>query len=296
MNSIAATSSLPALPTRFAPALEEERTAAASPTDAQAQQNPKFSDVVAILNPLQNLPIVGTIYRKLTDDVPHPAARAIGGLLWGGPMGLLGAVFSYVAEQVSGKTTTEIVQDIFGGQGAQAPAAAEKSAAADPPQAVPAESGPPSPPISVPARGEAAAAAPPAGPTAVATPPQPAAPRNTGGRDLAYYQARAGMRLPPASTAAGPSGGPQAATPLPSFQRPVTPVLASDPLATAARATAPVAAPVAAPVVAPGAAAATPPSSPQDFMQRMLRGIDQYQALNRGIDAQPRAARLDRVE
>jgi hypothetical protein len=286
MNSIAATSALPALPTRVAPALEEERTAAASPMDAQAQQNPKFSDVVAILNPLQNLPIVGTIYRKLTDDVPHPAARAIGGLLWGGPMGLLGAVFSYVAEQVSGKTTTEIVQDIFGTEGGQTPAVAEKTAEADPPQPGPTESGPPSAPTSTPTppRGEAAAA-PLAVPTAATTPAQPPAPRNTGGRDLAYYQERAGMRLPPASTAAGPSGGPQAATPLPSFQRPVTPVLASDPLATAARATAPAA-----------AAMATPPTSPQDFMQRMLRGIDQYQALNRAIDAQQRATALDRVE
>jgi hypothetical protein len=31
-------------------------------------------------------------------------------------------------------------------------------------------------------------------------------------------------------------------------------------------------------------------------MERMQRGIEQYQALSRTLDAQPRAPRLDRVE
>jgi hypothetical protein len=279
MNSIAASPVLRPPQTRIAPALEEERTAAASTGDAQAPQQPKFSDVVAILNPLQNLPVVGTIYRKLTDDVPHPAARALGGLLWGGPLGLLGAVFSYVAEQVSGKSTTEIVKSLFDGEGEPAPAAAEPAGSAAP-TADAAGAQPPVPPPSAqapspPAPASAAAATP---APAAAPPPQPAARASAGGHDLAYYQARAGMRLPPATTAVGPIAGPQAATPLPSLQRVAPPATA--PATTSASAAAPTAAPV----------------SPRDFMERMQRGIEQYQALSRTLDAQPRAPRLDRVE
>lgn len=297
MNSIAATPVLRPPPTRIAPALEEERTPPATVAaggEAQAQQDPKFSDVVAILNPLQNLPIVGTIYRKLTDDVPHPAARALGGLLWGGPFGLVGAILTYVAEQVSGKSTTEIVKSIFDGDGS-APSVAEQPAAVSGtggmPQRLlpPDEAGMPgradSPaPVATPRFAQASPAS-----TAAPTPPQPQAatarapgelqPRNTAVRDLAFYQAHAGARLPPASTAVAPTGGPQAATSLPSFQRAVAPVLGSEPIG---------------PAAAPPANAS--PASPQDFMRQMMRGIDRYEALNRRIDAPARAATLDRVE
>ncbi len=65
--------------------------------------NPSFGDLLDIINPLQHIPIVSTIYQKLTGDVPSPAADIIGGTLFGGPIGLMASVANEVVHQVSGK-------------------------------------------------------------------------------------------------------------------------------------------------------------------------------------------------
>src|SRR5579859_5767627 len=51
----------------------------------------EFSDVLSALNPLQYVPVVGTIYRELTGDEVHPALRvAVGAAMsvFLGPVGL----------------------------------------------------------------------------------------------------------------------------------------------------------------------------------------------------------------
>jgi len=53
-----------------------------------------FSDIIDVINPLQHIPVIGTLYRKLTGDVIDPATRIAGGALFGGP---IGAAFSAVA-------------------------------------------------------------------------------------------------------------------------------------------------------------------------------------------------------
>lgn len=314
MDSIAATPVLRPQQTRIAPVFDEERiapaTVAASGTEAAAQQNPKFSDLVAILNPLQNLPVVGTVYRKLTDDVPHPVARALGGLLWGGPLGLVGAIFSYVAEQVSGKNATDLVKSIFDGSSTtavaeQQPAAGAAADPGAPKQLIPAIAAPAAESAAATsattpllARSTPAAAAQPAASPA-ATPPSAnipeTRPRNAATRDLAFYQAHAGSRLPAAATSVNPSG-PQAPAQLPSFHRAVTPILGGESLpgqfpgASAAPRVDATAAATAAQTTSPR------PESPQDFVQRMRLGIDRYAAQNRGVDALARTPTLDRVE
>ncbi len=47
-----------------------------------------FHDVLDAINPLQHLPIIGTIYRHLTGDTIGNAARVVGDTLYGGPIGL----------------------------------------------------------------------------------------------------------------------------------------------------------------------------------------------------------------
>jgi len=49
---------------------------------------PSFKDLVDIVNPLQHIPVVSTIYRELTGDQPGAVARIVGGALYGGPIGL----------------------------------------------------------------------------------------------------------------------------------------------------------------------------------------------------------------
>ena len=53
-----------------------------------------FGDLIDTLNPLQHIPVVGEVYRGLTEDRISPQARVAGGALWGGPMGLVASVAS----------------------------------------------------------------------------------------------------------------------------------------------------------------------------------------------------------
>ena len=52
----------------------------------------EFGDFLDIVNPLQHIPIVATIYRNLTDDRIGMAPRVIGGALWGRLTGLVTGV------------------------------------------------------------------------------------------------------------------------------------------------------------------------------------------------------------
>ncbi|HET9149250.1 MAG TPA: hypothetical protein VFO61_02115 [Alphaproteobacteria bacterium] len=47
-----------------------------------------FASVLDIVNPLQHIPVVSTVYQKLTGDVASPGADLVGGALFGGPIGL----------------------------------------------------------------------------------------------------------------------------------------------------------------------------------------------------------------
>ncbi len=46
-----------------------------------------FGDVLDLINPLQHIPVIGALYRKITGDVIDPAIRIAGGALFGGPIG-----------------------------------------------------------------------------------------------------------------------------------------------------------------------------------------------------------------
>ena len=65
-------------------------------------QLPSFHDVLSALNPLQYLPVVGTIYRAATGDQGSPPLRVASslaaGLVTGGPIGLLTSLAGIVAD------------------------------------------------------------------------------------------------------------------------------------------------------------------------------------------------------
>lgn len=71
------------------------------PTQA-ASQSLSFSDVLSAINPLQHIPVVGTIYRAVTGDTIGPTARVLGGALLGGPLGLIASAANAVVEQSTG--------------------------------------------------------------------------------------------------------------------------------------------------------------------------------------------------
>jgi hypothetical protein len=61
-----------------------------------------FGDVLDIINPLQHIPVVSTLYRELTGDEISPGARMAGGALFGGPIGFAAATVNSVVEMATG--------------------------------------------------------------------------------------------------------------------------------------------------------------------------------------------------
>ncbi len=77
-----------------------------------------FGDVLDIVNPLQHIPVVDTIYRDWTDDDIAHGPRVVGdgivGLgLFGTAVGLIGSVANVVVEELTGKDIGEHVLGWF---------------------------------------------------------------------------------------------------------------------------------------------------------------------------------------
>ena len=62
-----------------------------------------FSDLIDVINPLQHIPVVGTIYREMTNDSLAAGPRMLGGTLFFGPLGLATAVANVALEETTGK-------------------------------------------------------------------------------------------------------------------------------------------------------------------------------------------------
>jgi hypothetical protein len=110
-----------------------------------------FWDFVDIVNPLQHIPVVNTIYRELTGDTIKGVSRVIGGGLYGGVIGLVAGIGSAIVAETTGKDPGEHILAMLTGSDDETPAPAGNSAIAEatPPTAAPAAepvSAPASPP------------------------------------------------------------------------------------------------------------------------------------------------------
>jgi hypothetical protein len=72
-----------------------------------------FLDFLDIINPLQHIPIISTIYRHLTGDELSPAARVAGGALYGGIIGAAVSIANVIVEYASGKDMGEHALSLF---------------------------------------------------------------------------------------------------------------------------------------------------------------------------------------
>ncbi len=66
-----------------------------------------FGDIFDIINPLQHIPIVSTIYRAITGDDIAAAPKIAGGALFGGVIGLVVSIIDTAIEQITGQDTGE---------------------------------------------------------------------------------------------------------------------------------------------------------------------------------------------
>jgi hypothetical protein len=110
---------------------------------AAASPKRSFHDVLSALNPLQYLPVVGTIYRAVTGDVIPEGLRRFGSMvvsgLAGGPVGLMVNIATTLAEKATGIDPDKI---IIGQLNPASPTAAPSQLAATAPAVAPTPAAP----------------------------------------------------------------------------------------------------------------------------------------------------------
>jgi len=99
-----------------------------------------FDDVIDILNPLQHIPIVSSIYRMATEDDIGVGARVLGGTLFGGPLGLIGAGLTAIFEEISGDSVETHVASLWNSLTGDDEATSQVAAAVPDKAAIPAKS------------------------------------------------------------------------------------------------------------------------------------------------------------
>jgi hypothetical protein len=115
--------------------------AASTPAVSESGHGLSFHDVLSALNPLQYLPVIGSIYRAVTGDVIPEGLRRLGSMLvsglLGGPIGLGINIATTLAEKATGIDPEKIVADQI-----NPPAAAVAVPATTPPAQAETASGP----------------------------------------------------------------------------------------------------------------------------------------------------------
>jgi len=95
---------------------------------SEGGDGPTFKDVIDIINPLQHIPVINTIYRHLTGDEEGAVADVGGGALWAGPIGLVGSLVDLAVKAESGKTIGDNILSWLGLDDDDAPSEATKTA------------------------------------------------------------------------------------------------------------------------------------------------------------------------
>jgi hypothetical protein len=244
-----------------------------------------FTDILAVINPLQHIPIVGMIYRAVTGDTIGNVARVVGDGLYGGLLGLASGVVDVASLETTGKDvgqhvidTLEDIGDVFG---PSTPAAAPTSSAPTP--STPAQAVPD--PALVAAVGQALkdppalpqlGSATTAGELAAAAPISPLL--------MPKLVAQAQAQAKPASPAPGairPLGPPSQGIPIDVSDRGIAQIRATS----SARSPRPVPLSLtpgnftAASTASASASAAAPVAAQPDFSDRMREGLAKYDAL-----------------
>jgi hypothetical protein len=285
--------------------------------DPQAWKDGSFSfhDVLDALNPLQHLPIVGTLYRWITGDEPGDVARIAGDTLYGGPIGFMTGLLSVGLKEETGKDPGETVMaaltgkddgQVTLGRATPVPAAAAAPVAASAGAAATAAA----------SAGAAVAAASAAAPAVTAETAMPAVPVTAAAQPVTPGPAHPFLplfRAPPAvAAAAGPTSPAEQAFLVQSAayqrslygQRPAAPqnftrpiplqLTGTEPPVAAAMQPAGASAPVVTPAAAAPATALTLPQSPPiDIPQRMMDALDKYARMKQAEEQQQRGQQVD---
>ena len=72
-----------------------------------------FTDFLDIINPLQHIPVLSSLYRHLSGDTIDAASRVLGGTLFGGPIGAVASLFNVFIDETTGKDLGEHAIALF---------------------------------------------------------------------------------------------------------------------------------------------------------------------------------------
>lgn len=80
---------------------------------AEGDDEPSFWDLLDVINPLQHIPVVNTLYQELTGDKIGVGARLAGGTLFGGVIGLAASAIGCIIEEETGDDIGGHVMALF---------------------------------------------------------------------------------------------------------------------------------------------------------------------------------------
>lgn len=72
-----------------------------------------FHHLLDVVNPLQHLPVIGTIYRAITGEHLDPVEKIAGDTLYGGMWGAISSVADVAFEGITGKSFEDTVLSLF---------------------------------------------------------------------------------------------------------------------------------------------------------------------------------------
>lgn len=107
----------------------------ADKTTASADDGISFDDLLDVINPLQHIPIVSTLYRKITGDTIKPLEKIAGDTLYGGLTGLGSSVADFAFQKITGKNFGDTVLSFLLGDDKTAPPAVASAPATATPAA-----------------------------------------------------------------------------------------------------------------------------------------------------------------
>ncbi|HWA91471.1 MAG TPA: hypothetical protein VG889_15650 [Rhizomicrobium sp.] len=118
------------------PHVQDAATVAPSAEPAKPAHHFSFDDFLDIVNPLQHLPVVGTLYRAFSGDKIGTAEKIVGDGIYGGVWGLVSSVADAGFEAATGKNFGDTVLSFLTGHH-EAPTAVATQAAKPPAVATP---------------------------------------------------------------------------------------------------------------------------------------------------------------
>ncbi len=100
--------------------------ASAGKGDAADEDGITFGDLLDVINPLQHLPVISTLYREWTGDEIGPVAKVIGGGLFGGVLGAASSLVDAIVEETTGDDMGgHVMTALFGGDETEGDAPAD---------------------------------------------------------------------------------------------------------------------------------------------------------------------------